>query len=200
MLLCGGIYACGTSVGDTIRFGGMRWHVLELRDGRALLISEEIIALDTYCNVFEAATWEESDIRRWLNDEFYNQFSQRDQVRIAQTHVINHDNPWYGTAGGNDTTDHIFLLSLEEAASWIGDGQWLRNGPPEPGVEYRIAFEQCISVRIAQFNIKAESWWLRSPGANENAAALVSNLGTLVVDGNSFPAIAGVRPALWLEL
>ena len=41
--------------------------------------------------------------------------------------MTNDDNPWYGTRGGNTTTDKIFLLSLEEVVKFFGDSGDLKN-------------------------------------------------------------------------
>ena len=201
-LLCGVLLmlsACDVSVDDTMLFAGMRWLVLDEQDGYALLLSEEIIAIDVYHGEFENSTWEHSDIRHWLNQELYYRFSEQDRARIRQTHVTNNDNPWFGTPGGNNTVDNIFLLSLEEVEQYFGNNG-LRYGPPEPGVERRYTRDRPIEVQIAYFIDRAESWWLRSPGVNESAAALVLNTGCLSVSGNSFPAEIGIRPALWLYL
>jgi len=77
-------------------------------------------------------TWETCSLRKYLNDEFYNQFSPEEKSRIRLTRLENSDNDVWHTLGGNDTNDYVFLLSLDEAekyrsllagASWW----WLRT-------------------------------------------------------------------------
>lgn len=204
LLLCSGflaLSACSKSVGDTIRFGDMRWIVLKVQDGRALVLSEDIVALRPYHDSFDAADWETSDIRRWLNDEFYMQFSEQDRTRIVQTLVTNNNNPWYDTPGGNDTMDHVFLLSLEEVTQWLGDEEQLLLGPPEAGVERSFSYNGLPAQdRIAYFNGEAENVWLRTIGEYDTMAAFVVSSGFLAIEGESFWSDNGIRPALWLEL
>ncbi|MCL1832537.1 MAG: DUF6273 domain-containing protein [Oscillospiraceae bacterium] len=125
-------------------------------------------------------TWEYSSIRNYLNGEYYNTFTAGEQARIVETTIINSDNPEYGTAGGNDTTDKIFLLSIDEVNLYFSD----ENS--------KIAYN---AEGVALW------WWLRSPGLGSIDAAGVYIDGSVCVSGcnvNSFNG--GVRPALWLNL
>jgi len=83
------------SVGEIITFGNYSWLVLDVEDGRALLLSEEIIGLRPFHNSDEYVNWEASDIRRFLNEEFLNQFGEDERVRIAETENINNVSPWF---------------------------------------------------------------------------------------------------------
>jgi len=67
------------------------------------------------------AIWSECSLRGWLNGEFYSGFSAEEKSRILSTNVVNNVNPWYGTDGGQDTVDHVFLLSIEEVVEYFGD-------------------------------------------------------------------------------
>ena len=169
--------------GEIIEFGGVNWLVLDKRDGKALIISEAVICIDTPYNVNNAdVTWETCTLREYLNDEFYNSFSEADKARIVETTIVNGDNPEYGTPGGNNTTDKIFLLSIAEANSYFADK----------------------SARIAFTDEGEAVWWgLRSPGSNSSAAALVEGNGNVFDMGIavylSYES-GGVRPALWLSL
>ncbi|MCL2678562.1 MAG: DUF6273 domain-containing protein [Clostridiales bacterium] len=183
-----------------------------MQGGKALIISNDILERRQYNGKFEKITWENCDLRGYLNNEFYNTtFTAAERTRIATTQVKNDDNQWYGTAGGNDTTDKIFLLSLEEAVKYFGDSGQLAN---RPGDTWWID-DQYNSARIAyRKNGKAEWfavwWWLRSPGFDSGSAAIVDGDGSVGVRGynvhvgdyyvyNDY-ASGGVRPALWLDL
>ena len=171
------------NVGDIIEFGGYDWRVLDVQGGRALLLSEYVIDHRPYHNTREAVTWEHSDMRNWLNNEFFNSFSAADKTQIAQTRVVNTVD---GAAGSNDTYDMIFLLSLEEVINYFGgSGQYDDN-------------------RIARNldNIPSQ-WWLRSLGDHESFASFVSSdggFGLFIGDIVIFDPEGGVRPALWLYL
>ena len=116
------IYASGdVRVGDIIEFGNYDWRVLEVRGNQVLILTDRVIVRRRYHHSLDDITWETSEIRRWLNEEFFNRFSQQDQARIAQATVVNNNNQWLGTSGGNNTTDRVFLLSLDEVVSYLGD-------------------------------------------------------------------------------
>jgi len=74
------VYIGGTAqnnyvVGEIVRFGGIEWRVLDVQDGKALLLSEYFLTpwrYIRYHNIFTEVTWENSDIRWWLNNDFYH--------------------------------------------------------------------------------------------------------------------------------
>ncbi len=61
-------------------------------------------------------TWEESEIRSWLNGEFYqNAFTSAEKKRIVTNFSAN--------SVGNDTWDNVFLLSVEEVNRYLSPTQ-----------------------------------------------------------------------------
>jgi hypothetical protein len=211
------------AVGDIIPFGGYNWRVLDVQGNYALILTENVIEQRTYHFIWESVTWETSSIRQYLNGEFLNNFSQAERARIRETTVINNDNPWtffYSTGhnirahGGNNTSDRIFLLSINEVLQYFGDSGMMTRGmdesirindwtqPPPPGIypwgiqdqygEKRIAYTAGGSVLW---------WWLRSPGMHSANAAVVGIDGDLTLNGGSVVlSDSGVRPALWLNI
>ena len=190
-------------VGEVITFGNyylvdaqkmepVEWRVLEVSDNKALLITEYGITSKPYNNKFENITWAESDIRKWLNSDFYfTAFNTDERKRIADTFVVNSENPKYGTPGGVNTTDKIFLLSITEAQKYFKDDN-ARKLKPTPFAKMRGAWVS---------NDGYSYWWLRSPGYNQRYAAYViydggvNNHGHYVNSDN-----IAVRVALWLNL
>ena len=185
-------------VGDVIPFGEWNWRVLDVQDGKALIITENLIEPRPYNVELAEVTWEKCTLREYLNGEFLQKFTAEEQRRIAETRVSNPDNLWCGTNGGNNTIDKVFLLSLEEVVKYFGDSGQLQN---EPGDKPYID-DQYNSARIAMdVNGNPWWWWLRSPGFSSGYAASVYDEGYVHVYG--FDVIAdhlGVRPALWLNL
>lgn len=85
-------------------------------NGDLFLLSDQNLDSKKYNDKFASITWEYSTIRSWLNGDFINSaFSSNEQMAIKTTNLKNDDNPEYGTMGGNDTEDRIFLLSIDEA-------------------------------------------------------------------------------------
>jgi hypothetical protein len=163
---------------DLDNFGGLQWRVLTEEGDRTLVISEDIVEIRAYHGSREAITWENSDIRNYLNGEFLNRFSDEEQALIFDTLVINTENHEYGTDGGNDTIDRVFLLSIDEANRYFfGD-----------------------SDRIARWQDASYLWLLRSPGENPTRVAIVIHGGRITNDSSANSNIYGIRPALWLNL
>ena len=106
------------SVGDIVVFGDIRWYVIAKTDAGYTLLSEKPVIKQAFrkagYGVFNVA-WEESTVRAWLNEKFYNTFTEEEKALIAKTHNVTPDSVEYGTDGGGDTDDHIYLLSVDEA-------------------------------------------------------------------------------------
>ncbi|MCL2079119.1 MAG: DUF6273 domain-containing protein [Oscillospiraceae bacterium] len=170
-----------TNIGDVITFGGYYWRVLDVQDGRALVISGYILERREYHSPYGEITWEHSSIRDYLNGEFLSSFSQADQARIIETTLINNNNPTHDTPGGNNTVDKIFLLSIDEAQQYFANDS------------ARVAYES---------DGRARWWWLRSPGIDANYVAYVDyEYGSISDFGMSSDDYSyGVRPAMWVKL
>ncbi len=200
------------SIGETISFGDYNWRVLDIKDNAALIITEKIIEQRSYHDEYKDITWADCSLRKYLNGVFFERFRAADQSRIIPVMNQNADNQWYGTEGGADTTDQIFLLSMEEATClYFGDSSAkLYN----PGKNQRYWFErrdENNSKRIA--GLEAENgriwwWWLRSPGRVGVKVVYIHGDGNIGIQGNNIlkgnasdgRCTGGVRPALWLKL
>ena len=165
--------------GNQIDFGKYKWTVLERKNGKALLITTDCVEKREYNEEAESITWENCTLRKYLNNEFYNQFNEEEKSQIVKTKVINNDNSTYGTAGGNDTEDNIFLLSIDEANKYF----------------------KSDDERIANYDGEAAWWWLRSPGRNGGNAACVYDDGYVDYYGDGVDlGNNAIRPALWINL
>ena len=171
------------SVGDIVVFGDIRWYVIaKTETGLTLLSEKTVIKLPFREAGYQAVnTWEDSTSRAWLNDKFYSTFSEEEKALIVKTHNINADNTEYGTPGGGDTDDYIYLLSVDEANALDNDvrkcGSW--------------------------YDMDNQWWWLRSPGANTSYVAYVGKSGGGGIDTAGDVAsnwYGAIRPALNLRL
>ncbi|MCL1909109.1 MAG: DUF6273 domain-containing protein [Holophagaceae bacterium] len=153
-----------------LQFGSYKWRVLEVQGNRALMITEDVIEQRKYHGTYTDVTWETCDLRKYLNGDFLQKFSRDDQKLIAETKIQNPDSPEYGTDGGVDTVDKVFLLSIIEAEKYSGGGS------------------------------TSDWWWLRSPGYENTDAALVGNGYVCVDGCVVNDISGGLRPVLWLNL
>ena len=197
--------------GDKILFGNYEWRVLEVQNNTALIITEYIIEQRAYHNAYKDITWADCSLRKYLNSEFYDRFSAAEKSRIIPVLNKNPDNQWYGTKGGTDTQDSIFLLSIEETVCrYFGDSS---SKLYSPGKNQRYWFERKDknnSKRIARLESRKEGswwWWLRSPGRVSIKAVYIHGDGNIGIQGNNIlkgnisdgECKGGVRPALWLK-
>ena len=188
-------------VGNTIFFGRypqdeggrvkpIEWTVVKTEKNKMLLLSKYVLDAQPYNKEKKVVTWQTSDIRRWLNSDFYTTaFNNIEQKKIADTLVKTENNSEYGTDGGNDTKDKVFLLSIEEVKSLFMNG---RRAKPT-----KYAKDAGCWVEEGYYSL----WWLRSPGYYGNCAVEVYGDGW-INDKGSYVCSSdeGVRPALWLNL
>lgn len=193
-----------------LSFGNYNWRVLDIQDNVALLITEDIIEQRAYHDAYIDITWADCSLRKYLNGEFYDKFSEADKSRIMPVLNKNLDNQWYGSKGGADTKDSIFLLSVEEVCKYFGDS---RSKLYNRGKNQRYWFErkdENNNKRIARFEGETWGswWWLRSPGRVSVKAVYIHDDGNIGIQGNNIlkgnisdgKCTGGVRPALWLKL
>lgn len=184
---------------DIIAFGDFKWQVLGTKDGKTLIITEDIIELRWYHTAFVEITWADCEIRKYLNNDFYNTFNQEEKSRISTTLNSNPGNPWFNTRGGVDTADKVFLLSLEEACVYFGDSSknLLNKGSQRWHIE-----DENNRKRQARYGNDFHWWRLRSPGYYGRTSASISSNGNVYIRGNGIYGSpkdgGGVRPALWL--
>jgi len=199
--------AVSVKAGDIITFGHyeqdnnlyngsepIEWRVLAVENGRALLISKYGLDVKPYHTKYKSITWEKCWLRGWLNEDFYNiAFDSPEKSRILQVKIKNPDNPKYGTQGGNDTRDNIFLLSIDEANRYFAsddDRKCLASDYAKENGAYNV-----------YINNERSWWWLRSPGYESFYAALVSPDGGVGISGDIiYSDLDAVRPAFWLDL
>jgi len=168
------------NIGNIISFGDIEWRILDIESDRKLVISEYILELRPFNNTQQTTSWENSDIRTYLNNEFINNnFTDTEQARIHETPLITNNNPWFNTDGGNNTVDRVFLLSLDEIVHHFGDSGELLSpryahawGFQDQYGENRVAYS-LPSVVFTDASLEwrnlpvgsSFAWWLRSPGS-----------------------------------
>jgi len=192
-------------VGDYVRFGAyeqdndmsngketIEWLVLDKQDNKVLVISKCGLDCKKYNDSYMDITWKDCTLRKWLNSTFIeNAFSLEEQSAIVSSVIQNPDNAEFNIPGGGETTDQVFLLSIDEANQYF-DSDRERTCKP---TEYAL---------INDARAYSEGfcwWWLRSPGSLQNCAARVQYYGELRTYGyNVAYRHCSVRPAMWIQL
>ena len=169
-------------IGDIIKFGNypqgkdrtqapIEWIVLDVNCDEVFIISRYGLARKKYNNNHAPITWENCDLREWLNNDFIKKaFSDEEANKIKVSKLENKDNPlpinfesmFPRARGGNDTLDRVFCLSIDEA-------------------------EQYLSNLNQKMKCDC-TWWLRSPGYYQGSA--------MYVDYNGTPDLGGCDPCM----
>ena len=192
-------------VGDYVFFGAyeqdddtsngkesVEWLVLESKGNKLLVISKHALDCQPYNTTDRTVTWEKCTLRTWLNNDFINSaFSNEEKSLIPTVTVYADKNSTYSTDSGNNTLDQVFLLSIPQANDYFSDGEG--KCPPS-----RYAKSRGVNPLLYFY-------WLRTPGATQNYAAVRFCGGTAVdtVEEDGLPVNSdkvAVRPAMWIDL
>lgn len=151
--------------GDEVIFGSYSWGVLEKDDTSMLLVlyhaeKEADLRGRPYNEQFTDIIWENSTIREWLNGEFFSQaFSDEEADSILTETCENSDNPTFGTPGGQNTSDRVFLPSgadiekYQDVFKTIRMNIWLRN----PGHAENTAEFMASNTRVMEYGYAVDS-------------------------------------------
>ena len=186
-----------------IEFGKYRWRVLDIQENAALIMMEGVLEIRSYHKVRANITWSDCDLRNYLNGEFYNSFELVEKEWIINKTNKNANNPLFNTAGGLDTDDYVFLLSLDEVlqSTFFGESS---DADQDGKLHERVFSSQHDNKRKARLKgsplARIHDWWLRTPGEGSSNSMFVSQVGSIYVHGRSVELTSGVRPALWLKL
>ena len=203
----------GVTTWDCIYFGNyyqsnsstkepIKWRVLSVNGNDAFLLADQTLDAKPYNEECENVTWATCTLRTWLNNTFLNTaFTSAEQAAIKNTTVVNDDNPKYGTEGGENTTDKVYILSIAEASNtaygFNGEFHAYSETREAKNTAYAKECGACTSMNTGYEG--NGDWWLRSPGYVSLYASNVNDSGR----GGSLSVDYGgdaVRPALHLNL
>ena len=172
----------------------------EKYQGGAVLLSKDILCCrpfdnpkESYKNVgrreYGSNRWTDSDIREWLETEFYRKSFSSKLAALAKpvwnvTELSKYDRGLYGCAK-DVTEDTVFLLSDAEVGCY-GDNEALELFRGNTKEKYLIT-EVCPGLTWY--------WWLRSPFAGYSYYARIVNTGGSLINNYAYYGSNGVRPA-----
>lgn len=158
--------------GSVITFGHDDWMVLERKDGKALLAKYMADNKHPFHDKKEDITWEKCTLRQYLNGEFLTTyFSEEERAIIEDSIVTSSDNAEFGTDGGRDTVDKVFLMD-----------------------------ESQYETYKKKLKDKSKTMRLRTPGKDATSTTYVSALGDVVTYGFPVEQNgACIRPVMWVR-
>lgn len=200
------------------------WDVLDKDGDAVLLISHDVIAYQRFSDSRKCVIWEDSEIRTWLNQEFYAEaFDEEEQASIRETTLENLSTVGFAAhvdPSGDvqvresrpDTKDKIFLLSWKEAEQYYGnrltDASVLGRRPSRAVLQKRKAiFTDLIIEELPAMypysrhlpdGTERLPWMLRSTGMKDYTILVIGYEGKWDQD---YPdSYNGVRPAMWVNV
>jgi hypothetical protein len=206
--------------GDTFTFGSyeqdndltngaepIEWIVLSNKNNELYVMSKYALDAKQYHEVKDKITWADCTLRKWLNEDFLNAAFNKEEIRLIKTKRLkNEDNPRFGTEGGVDTTDRLFLLSYKD----LGNTAYgFSSDRVEVDLKRRCtatAYAVAQGVRLYTLYQTAEGedvcfWWTRmacSGGASADAEWDGTDYRcTGMLTGSTY---IGVRPAMYIDL
>ena len=205
--------SAAVSAGDTVAFGQypqtaegtdrtpIEWIVLDVQDGKALLISKYGLDVQPYSTENTAVTWETCTLRAWLNGDFLNAaFTPGEQEAILVSETDNSRDQGYGewnADSGSNTQDRVFLLSYAEANKFFrvtADNKENIGARIRP-TAYAVSRNAYTDEKLkTEEGAEAGWWWIRSL-SSPSFAGFVRSAGSL--DSISTGSKSGcVRPVI----
>ena len=197
------------------------WRVLAREGDKLLIVSEHCLDImwfdrsEQSFKVPDCVSWAQSAIRKTLNSTCLNAwFTKAEQRLIQKTALPPESNSLSHIRDTETTEDRLFLLSFAEVVRYMykaelsGDWSEWGNDRSAGGADCGSAvalllFTKRKSTNKEEVEFFAEpvTWWLRTPGSEENWRMAVETDGSPSMEGYSADrGEISVRPAMWLDL
>ena len=177
---------------SSIERSPVEWLILDEKDGYTLLMSKQILASKGWVNKGRNdITWAETDLRQWLNNDFYNTaFSSGEQNQMALFNSVQPQNPRYKTPAGKATVDFVSILNYQELIHYMPTNLERRTKPTDYAIQ-----QGCY------LNPEGDSaWWLCSPGPTATLPEHLASWGNLGARDHYIDDYTiGVRPVIWVN-
>lgn len=202
------------------KFEPIKWRVLSQSGSEALILCESIIDSQEYYSEDKSASFSHnggtgyannyalSNIRKWLNNAFYNAaFSDTEKKSVLATTVNN--NARNSSDSGNaltqattyycsNTSDNVFLLSEQEVTT--ATYGFAADYTVEDDLRCKIITDYAKS-QGAWPSINYGFWWLRSPSYDKSRSARnVFFSGSVNSHADVYATDYGVVPAMRIKL
>lgn len=192
---------------DVMKFGKYKgapieWYILADENGQKLLISKYIIDNKCFSDNNMCYSWENSTIRKWLNEDFYNEaFSNVEKKKISNitTKCKNSKQNEY------DVIDKVFLLNEKEYEKFFGGftNAHINSYGMAEATEYaknvknggKKLFVETKSDEYDLYSYGFSNYWLRDFSNGDNVKN-VSPIGQVLSENFYEKEKSGVRPCI----
>lgn len=182
------------------------WNVLTNNDGTRYLLSS--LVLDTHRYAATSNNYMNSEIRSWLNSDFYNSAFALDNSHIQTTTVDNSASTTDSLSSSYacaNTQDKVFLPSYQD---FLNSSYGFSTSTSGSGSNRACRTTDWARVRGALVDDQVRNngfYWTRSPNYNSNCAWYVAggdgwNHPGMIYFNNVDRAFHGVRPSISLAI
>ena len=191
------------------------WIVLEVKDGKAMLISEKNIDYEFWGKENfndQMLSWEDSFLRNGLNNIFlFKAFSDEEIAKIADTVVVPDEDTHvdrfadalnkYERVKENEVVDKVFVLSMSEAMKYFPTDESRKSEPTEYTIQQNRYMEPALFHTVDLIHDETHSWWLRTridTVNDEHFICYVEDSGRIV--RGSASNNHALRPVIWVSM
>lgn len=228
----------GLQVGDSIFLGTyeqdndlengpepIEWTILDEDENGYMLISTYVLDFAYYHSSDDVTLWPDSDIRAWLNGEFYSEnFTDAERAKIrltvnTETTEVSRGQHFFQCA---PTEDYIYLLSVAEVYQYYPDpDEHITQNMDRLTVATSYAYDRvvnhmgvknvdsCVNTRTEALGwlVPGTSAWLLRSVIEPNPEFFSADCWVSVVEintevGGGYRPLAlpfGIRPAMWIS-
>lgn len=199
----------GYIIGQTYYFivEPIKWRIVNNENGILTLVSDLILDAKSFHSEYQTDwqivdgklnNWAESDIRVWLNSEFYSQAFYSNDYYILEQATSQSDNPIYNISSMGAGGDKVRLLSIEDVTNYgygfVEDLYALDQNRVAKNSDYAL-----INGAYADGDNNG-AWWLYTPGSNKRYTSFVGPDGIVYANGNNMTLSSyGVRAAIVID-
>lgn len=189
------------------KYAPIKWRILDVDGDTLTLISDKILMSMVYAFKTEAS-WENSFVRNYLNESFFNTaFTEDEKSAILKSKVKNKSNDYYDmVSSGNDTEDYIFIPSNEEVFSTDTAAKYgfhEGSGVDDPTKRFRSTiYAKYMGAWWSPVdNYKGNSFWfMRTNGYSESFVTYICDFGYIYDRGTSIAQKgAGILPMMKID-
>lgn len=198
----------------------IQWRILSEENSSALILCEMLIDSQEFYHTSNnreingqtiyANNYAESNIRAWLNDNFYNTAFDSLQKQLIQLTTVDNSASTTSSASNpyacENTVDNIFLLSYQDMINTEYGFNANANAKDAARQKGATDYALCQGVEMSAsetelFGFNKGVWWLRSPSdASDHQACDIFGSGYSYDISRVWHTIYGVCPALYIQL
>ena len=164
------------------------WRIHAVEEDKVLLISAYTLEMVSYNLEGDDVTWENSYVRKWLNNDFLNMAFNEEEKKGILNSTVETCYSLDGTVNsGRETQDKLFLLSYEEVNKYFEPNRY---------------GSFMLKYRISPYCSPGCEWWLRTPSESDWEGCMTyirydGLVGSCVWVTQDYLT---VRPAMWINI